>query len=91
MHVRVIVGGAVTRGIVKFTTRQLSEFYFSLLEKKDALRLKGESQNKQRIDDINQAIHRLKNGQYGHCILCGQPILFHHLLAFPEVGACSKN
>ena len=40
------------------------------------------------LEDIESALTRVKNGTYGICKYCGQPIAEKRLLARPTAGAC---
>ena len=41
-----------------------------------------------RLDHVNQALHRMKEGKYGTCIACDRPIPFGRLDAVPETPYC---
>lgn len=40
------------------------------------------------LEDINKALDRIKNGTYGICKYCGQPIATKRLLARPTASSC---
>lgn len=40
------------------------------------------------LDDINQALDRIKKGTYGFCKYCGQPIGKKRLMARPTASSC---
>lgn len=40
------------------------------------------------LDDINNALDRIKKGTYGTCKYCGQPIATKRLLARPTASSC---
>jgi len=42
------------------------------------------------LQDVNEALKRIKNGTYGKCRYCGKEINNQRLLARPVSGACIK-
>lgn len=42
------------------------------------------------LEDIDKALERIKNGSYGICRYCGEPIAKKRLQARPTAGACIK-
>jgi RNA polymerase-binding protein DksA len=40
------------------------------------------------IEKIKQAIHRIDEGTYGKCLICGQPIKQERLAALPYANHC---
>jgi len=42
------------------------------------------------IDMVKQAIARIDKGQYGQCLVCGQPISKERLKAIPYSSMCIK-
>jgi len=40
------------------------------------------------MDDVNKALERIKNGTYGVCKYCGNPIAEKRLLARPTANSC---
>lgn len=72
----------------RFTPKELDEFYFSLLEKRDALRSSNEGEYDEEIYRIDQAIDRLKQGKYGLCLSCHEGIEKYKLATFPEIELC---
>jgi RNA polymerase-binding transcription factor DksA len=40
------------------------------------------------LAEIDAAVHRLNNGQYGICITCGQPIAVERLEVLPSAARC---
>ena len=41
-----------------------------------------------RLEDLEQAMHRLDNRSYGRCVRCGAPIAFTRLAKRPEETIC---
>ncbi|MFA5984011.1 MAG: TraR/DksA family transcriptional regulator [Methylococcaceae bacterium] len=42
------------------------------------------------IEEVKQAIARIDKGDYGLCMVCGEPISAGRLQAIPYVGMCIK-
>lgn len=45
-------------------------------------------QARSRLDDLNRAQDRLRDGVYGVCERCGRPIARERLMALPSVATC---
>jgi DnaK suppressor protein len=43
---------------------------------------------RQELEAIEEALHRLENGSYGYCEVCGQPIEPRRLEIMPETPLC---
>ncbi|SDC74954.1 transcriptional regulator, TraR/DksA family [Paenibacillus sp. UNCCL117] len=43
------------------------------------------------LADINEALSRMENGQYGSCRACGQPIPYERLQALPTAAYCVEH
>lgn len=43
---------------------------------------------KNRLNQVAAAIDRIKNDTYGCCTVCGEPIAFFRLKAYPEAAMC---
>jgi DnaK suppressor protein len=41
------------------------------------------------LHDIEDALHRLDEGSYGHCADCGRPQPFEQLELLPQVSTCA--
>jgi len=51
-------------------------------------RLPLEQNFEKRLDAINKALERIKNGTYGICVNCGKPIPEKRLEVMPEADRC---
>lgn len=40
------------------------------------------------LQDVEAALGRMRDGSYGHCVRCGEPIPFERLTAFPTAKRC---
>ncbi|WP_433946666.1 TraR/DksA C4-type zinc finger protein [Paenibacillus sp. SN-8-1] len=43
------------------------------------------------LDQVNQALERMKNGEYGTCLTCGNEIPFERLEAIPYTAYCIEH
>ncbi len=48
------------------------------------------NQNLEKITSIKSAIKRIKNGNFGICMLCGKEINIKRLMAKPDTNYCIK-
>ncbi len=46
--------------------------------------------NEQQLAQVEEALHRLENGEYGICSNCGQPIAPERLEIMPEATLCVR-
>ncbi|GGD67102.1 TraR/DksA C4-type zinc finger protein [Paenibacillus nasutitermitis] len=44
-----------------------------------------------RLDEVNEALARMKEGTYGQCKVCGQPIGYERLQALPAALTCIED
>lgn len=44
----------------------------------------------ERVNRLRAALDRLREGEYGHCVECGEPIAPARLRAMPEVETCVR-
>jgi RNA polymerase-binding transcription factor len=44
----------------------------------------------ERVNRLSAALDRLKEGEYGMCVECGEPIVLARLDAVPEVQTCAR-
>jgi RNA polymerase-binding protein DksA len=49
------------------------------------------SKQKETLEKINQALHKMKNGDYGLCIVCGKDIELDRLEAVPYADKCKEH
>jgi DnaK suppressor protein len=64
------------------------------LSRIEALQNAGLTQNlkareRQQLEEVVAALHRLSEGSYGLCTACHGPIRYERLLVFPETRTCS--
>ena len=45
---------------------------------------------KEQLEAVNQALKRIKNGTYGQCTACGNPIRKERLEVLPSVNLCIR-
>ncbi len=43
---------------------------------------------RRRLDDIEQALEHVRNGRYGRCLACGEPVGAERLAARPATRTC---
>ena len=65
------------------------------LSRIEALQNAGLTQNlqdreRQQLEEVVAALHRLEEGSYGLCTACHAPIRFERLLVFPETRTCGS-
>ena len=53
-------------------------------------RLSLEERDRERLAEIERALGKIKNGTYGVCDICGQPIDRARLEALPQANSCLK-
>jgi DnaK suppressor protein len=53
-------------------------------------RLSLENRTRERLAEIEQALAKIKDGSYGRCDICGQPIDRARLEALPQANRCLK-
>lgn len=65
------------------------------LSRIEALQNAGLTQNlhareRQQLEEVVAALHRLDDGSYGLCTSCRGPIRYERLLVFPETRTCNS-
>lgn len=73
---------------------QLDQTSVGRLSRIDQLQTQGltkglQEREQAKLAQINEALKRLAEGNYGRCVVCGADIAFERLLVFPEAPNCA--